>query len=331
MSPVRRSYLITANIILASYNYLNYYTPNLILNEESNNINLKKGNEKMMIKESIREKRRRKKNVAVYAELSDSSSGNRDIPVQILVKETLTSTALDALEDSEEVVKAISKSLVMDILKDSETPGQLGTLLSYIFTSETVLSPTRELIYWSLFLPPTMKNITLFSKSQRDYFLNNDISKYKLALKTKTEENDGERQGEGEGEEKTLFASSVAGSTNKSIIKPETEGFHYTKQNLLNVASWWCLDPQSMKDSMSPLFHSYITDKEYVEYVAMIASQWWIPDIKKDVANSAVEVIKDSLRSDETKAYAKEAAVSILSSYIKDRISSSSSNGSGKP
>ena len=45
-------------------------------------------------------------------------------------------------------------------------------MLLYIFTSNTVLTPTRELIYWSINTEhDTFKNLVVLSNYQRDYWL----------------------------------------------------------------------------------------------------------------------------------------------------------------
>ncbi|KAJ1392817.1 hypothetical protein B484DRAFT_280557 [Ochromonadaceae sp. CCMP2298] len=96
-----------------------------------------------------------------YAELSGVSDFP---PIRVLINEQFTSSAVDSLKDSEEVLRVLSKSIVMDILHDKKMPGKFGELLQYTFSGEPVLQPTRELLYWSLKTPEVSRNTQALAK-----------------------------------------------------------------------------------------------------------------------------------------------------------------------
>lgn len=104
------------------------------------------------------------KDTGVYAELK---STQKDIPpIKLIINEQITSTAVDSLKDSEQMLHLLAKNLVYDVLHDKQTPKKFGELLQYIFTSESILSTTRGLLYWSLKTPDCMVNIEALSKYQ---------------------------------------------------------------------------------------------------------------------------------------------------------------------
>ena len=88
-----------------------------------------------------------------------------------LVQDTLTSSAVDSLRESQQLANSIAKSLVLEVLTRTENRGKLGELLQYTFAADTVLTPTRELLYWSLELEHTFKNIVWQVQWHRNYWL----------------------------------------------------------------------------------------------------------------------------------------------------------------
>lgn len=105
-----------------------------------------------------------KEDTGVYAELK---STQKDIPpIKLIINESITSTAVDSLKDSEEMLHLLAKNLIFQVLDDKQTPGKFGEFLQYIFTSDSILSTTRGILYWSLKTPDCTVNIESMSKYQ---------------------------------------------------------------------------------------------------------------------------------------------------------------------
>ena len=94
--------------------------------------------------------------------------------LQMLLHESITSSALMSLKDSHQIANDFAKILVLDILSHQESTSNLGILLSSLFKYESVRLPTRNLIYWSLFLPPTISTLSELSIVQTNYWLARD-------------------------------------------------------------------------------------------------------------------------------------------------------------
>ena len=92
-------------------------------------------------------------------------------PLHVLMHEQLTSSAVDSIRDSRELAHELAKSLLIEVLERKENRGKFGELLLYLFVSDTVLSPTRQTIYWSLTSESTIENIVTNVKTHRDYWL----------------------------------------------------------------------------------------------------------------------------------------------------------------
>lgn len=103
----------------------------------------------------------------VYAEIvSEEQSKSGVPPLKVLLHEQLTSSAIDSLRDSHAIANDLAKKLSLDILKEPETLGKFGQLLGYIFAYESVLYPTRLLIYWSIGTDVAFKNAIIQTKWQ---------------------------------------------------------------------------------------------------------------------------------------------------------------------
>jgi hypothetical protein len=112
----------------------------------------------------------KRKQTLVYAELISEKSLPADLPpIKVLINESLATSAVDQIRDSHHIANELSKELVMDMLTDKKSPEKLGTLLKHVFKYESLLQPTRELIYWSLKLPTTYQPIYELTKSSFDY------------------------------------------------------------------------------------------------------------------------------------------------------------------
>lgn len=98
-------------------------------------------------------------------------------PVKVLIHDRISSTAIDQLKDSEKLVNEIAKSLVLDVLTDEQTKFQFGKILKNILTYESVQTPTRDLIYWSIHTDATFKSLYPISKANFNQWFVSDYNK----------------------------------------------------------------------------------------------------------------------------------------------------------
>ena len=108
---------------------------------------------------------------AVLRRYPQSGDGAQTPGLRNLVHDTITSQAVDELKRSHQMANDLAKSLILEVLGRKENRGKLGELLQYTFAADTVLTPTRELIYWSLELEQTFKNIVWQVQWHRNYWL----------------------------------------------------------------------------------------------------------------------------------------------------------------
>jgi hypothetical protein len=99
---------------------------------------------------------------------SDATAKDR---LYIIINQQLTSSAVDQLKDSQEIANYFAKSLILEYFQAPESPGQLGEFLQSLFSYDSIITPTRELIYWSLLQSDTRNNINILTKKQLQYWL----------------------------------------------------------------------------------------------------------------------------------------------------------------
>jgi len=85
---------------------------------------------------------------------------------------------VESLRDSQQLANQIAKSIVINILEQKDNNKQLGLILKYIFSYETVLHPTRDLILWSILLPTTVDQAIDLLRFQRNYYMNGTGASY---------------------------------------------------------------------------------------------------------------------------------------------------------
>jgi hypothetical protein len=108
-----------------------------------------------------------------YAELVNDGRPTNVPNIKVFIGDQVAMTALGSLKSSEVLAHEISKSLVVDLLKDPANIAKFGILLRHTFQFEYLLQPTRGLIYWSLKSQVSYSNIYFLTKS-------NLISNYTL-------------------------------------------------------------------------------------------------------------------------------------------------------
>jgi len=87
-----------------------------------------------------------------------------------IMKESIKSSAVNSIRSSQEFANTYAKSLMMDVLCRDTARSEFGYVLQTVFKNEFVLGPTRNLTYWSLFLPATTSSAFSTTKSQVEYF-----------------------------------------------------------------------------------------------------------------------------------------------------------------
>lgn len=79
--------------------------------------------------------------------------------LQNLLHATITQSAIESLKESQQIANDFAKILVLDILSNADSRSGLGVFLHSLFKYESVRSPTRDLIYFSLILEPTLHTL----------------------------------------------------------------------------------------------------------------------------------------------------------------------------
>ena len=99
--------------------------------------------------------------------INDSENAGKSLLPQPsgIVREHISSTAVDSIRDSQQTGNELAKANIMEVLKDKKSIIQFGELLSYSFSYESVLKPTRDLIYWSIQTEDSLKSLAHVSQS----------------------------------------------------------------------------------------------------------------------------------------------------------------------
>ena len=91
-------------------------------------------------------------------------------PMKILLNKHITSTAVDSIrdsiKDSKDYLNMLARELLLGILHDNKNQHIFGDFLKYTFSYESVLLPTRELVYWSLYQTDTFQTIQSYINYQ---------------------------------------------------------------------------------------------------------------------------------------------------------------------
>jgi hypothetical protein len=112
-----------------------------------------------------------------YAKLVLGQSRKQDgkgNQLYVILNEKIASSAVHSIRSSTVVANELGKSLVVETLNHPETQEKFGLLLQQIFSYESVIKPTRELILWSILLDPVVKSADDLVKYHRDYWLKGD-------------------------------------------------------------------------------------------------------------------------------------------------------------
>ena len=167
----------------------------------------------------------------LYAEIVNDDN-DAPSPLRVLVHETLSSSAVDSIRDSQQLANELAKCLIIEVLDRKENRGKLGLLLQHLFVSDAVLSPTRELVYWSLTLDETVKNTIFYTNLHRNYWLG--LSKIGQHVRT--------RRG----------------------VERQQGAKELTQEAILALAIQWLSDPQTRKVVINPLLDWTLKSQESV-------------------------------------------------------------------
>lgn len=94
------------------------------------------------------------------------------------INEQIKSEVKGQIRESQQAANDLAKSMIQDILAQSETKAQFGIFLQSLFAYESVRRPTRELIYWSLQRPDVVRSTCQLASNQVKYWLRNDGKHY---------------------------------------------------------------------------------------------------------------------------------------------------------
>lgn len=108
--------------------------------------------------------------------LSRSTFSLKDL--QMILHQSIATSAVMSLRESREIANDFAKILVIDILNNPESTNYLGSLLGSLFLYESVRLPTRDLIYWSLQLDPTVEATTHLGRTQTTYWFADEGASY---------------------------------------------------------------------------------------------------------------------------------------------------------
>jgi hypothetical protein len=122
----------------------------------------------------------------IYAEIVSEKMEEADIPpIQILLNERITSSAVESLKDSKQVIQLLAESLIYDTLHDQDTPKKFGEVLQYVFSYESTLANTRSQLFWAVNTPDCLKSIeSLTSWQLNNYFNTHAIGQLSFAARS---------------------------------------------------------------------------------------------------------------------------------------------------
>jgi hypothetical protein len=107
------------------------------------------------------------RHIKLYAELiSDRGISSEIPPLKVLINEKIAETAADQIRDSHAIARELAKSLLLDFLHHPTSKNQFGQFLDGLFKYESLRSPTRNLIYWSLTTPDVYSYTYDFTRYQ---------------------------------------------------------------------------------------------------------------------------------------------------------------------
>lgn len=95
---------------------------------------------------------------------------------RVIINEQLASSAADSIKESQETANEMAKLFLLELFSDKENSAKLGVFLGDLFTHETVLHPTRELLFWSIATDHSMRNTEAYCQYLRDYWLRDEGS-----------------------------------------------------------------------------------------------------------------------------------------------------------
>jgi hypothetical protein len=115
-------------------------------------------------------------NDKIFAEIISDRGLPMDIPpIKVLINKRVADSFADSIKDSHLLAHELSKSLLLEFFAKENTSSrhQFGTFLHDIFQNESILLPTRQLIYWSLTTPSVETSVYEFTKIQTCYWIKN--------------------------------------------------------------------------------------------------------------------------------------------------------------
>ena len=117
---------------------------------------------------------------------NDNNNQKNIPPMKILLNNYITSSTVDSIrdsmKDSKEYLNMLSRELLLGILHDNKNQHIFGDFLKYSFSYESILLPTRELIYYSLNDTNTYHMISSYLNNEILRIINNENNYIKKSL-----------------------------------------------------------------------------------------------------------------------------------------------------
>jgi hypothetical protein len=88
----------------------------------------------------------------------------------LLMKDSVASSVADSIFNAHDAAHEVAKELVIEVLQNKDNLKNLDILLRKVLIEESVLSPTRDLVYYYLHSDVIMRNILWLLSRQRQFY-----------------------------------------------------------------------------------------------------------------------------------------------------------------
>lgn len=89
--------------------------------------------------------------IDMYVDIMMNLEDSVDIaPIKAMLNDHISSSAIDTIRDSQVAANELAKTIIIEYFDNKQSAKQFGDMLSYTFSYESVLKPTRDLLFWSI-------------------------------------------------------------------------------------------------------------------------------------------------------------------------------------
>ena len=118
--------------------------------------------------------------VKLYVEIAGQKSSE---PIKILLKESITNSAVDSLRDSEDVAKELSKTMIVNYLSNKENVSTLVHLISGSVQSSICIEYSVSALTELLHTIDSYRGALWYARLTRDYYVH-DLGKGRMETDT---------------------------------------------------------------------------------------------------------------------------------------------------